>query len=764
MPGARPLLRTLAGVGLLALCVPAATFGDVKREEVERAIREGVRFLKSGQRADGSFPGIDSETAPTGSTSLITLALLTAGEPPDSPAISKALNYLRNFDAEQLDSTYSVSLQTMVFAAAKPKDDIVRIQANVAWLTEAQIKAGDRNPWPGSWSYKRAKTRHGDNSNTQYALLALNAAAEAGVRVDPEVWSRARKYWEQYQLADGSWTYTAALGNPTGSMTCAGIAGMIITGTKRFRSTEQLVGENGIENCGEGGADARLQRSINWMARNFQVGSNIGMGQQWKYYYLYGLERAGRLSGIRYFGRHDWYLEGAEELVHQQDKLQGFWRGSNKPEDEPLLATAFAVLFLAKGRSPVLVNKVRHGPGEDWNNDLDDIRNLCDLVSRDWGSLLTWQVVDPASASVEDLLQAPIAYFNGHQVPVFSAQAKRVLREYVDQGGLILAEACCGRAEFDQGFRALMRELFPEEEYQLHPLGDEHAVWRSHFTLSPDDHPLWGIERGCRTVVVYSPGDLSCYWNQLENAPDHPRVIRSQRLGLNIIDYFTGREMPADKLSTPEVKNLELESPKRGALRIAKLKHAGEWNIAPLAIANLSATLRDKLGFDVVVNQKELFPNDPNLVHFPLLYLHGRAGMTLADEDRRALKRHLDPGGGTLFADAACGSPAFDVAFRKLMSELYPDNPLIPIPRDDEIYTKQIAFDLADVRYTKAAGGARDLPVLEGIRINGRWAVIYSKLDIGCALERHQAGDCKGYDYESAMRIACNVVIYSTLP
>ena len=26
--------------------------------------------------------------------------------------------------------------------------------------------------------------------------------------------------------------------------------------------------------------------------------------------------RAGRLSGQRYFGRHDWYVEGAEELVH----------------------------------------------------------------------------------------------------------------------------------------------------------------------------------------------------------------------------------------------------------------------------------------------------------------------------------------------------------------------------------------------------------------------------------------------------------------
>ena len=32
------------------------------------------------------------------------------------------------------------------------------------------------------------------------------------------------------------------------------------------------------------------------------------------------------------------------------------------------------------------------------------------------------------------------------------------------------------------------------------------------------------------------------------------------------------------------------------------------------------------------------------------------------------------------------------------------------------------------------------------------------------ALERHQGLDCKGYTYESAMRIASNIVVYATLP
>jgi hypothetical protein len=422
-------------------------------------------------------------------------------------------------------------------------------------------------------------------------------------------------------------------------------------------------------------------------------------------------------------------------------------------------------LFLAKGRAPVLINKLRHGPGNDWNNDHDDIRNLVGLVSRDWKNLLTWQVVDPNIAAVEDLMQAPIVYFNGHEVPELSEAGEKVLRDYVEQGGFIFAEACCGRNGFDTGFRALMAKLFPAEEQRLHALAEDHAVWRARNLLIPDIHPLLGIEYGCRTVVIYSPADLSCYWNQAENAPNNPAVLKAIKVGQNVVDYATGREMPADKLSVREVKVFGQETPKRGALRIAKLRHAGDWNVAPLAVPNLMDTLRKPpLNFDVVLTHKELFARDPNLVNYPLIYLHGRAAFSFSPEEMAALRRHLEPGGGVLFADAACGSSAFDAAFRKFAAELLPDTPLTPVPRDDELYTTKVAFDLSDMQYSKAAGGGRSFPQLEGVKLGGHWAIIYSKYDLGCALERHQGLDCKGYSYESALKIAANIVTYATLP
>lgn len=763
--GFRAAIAAFAGYAAVAVS-PAG--GAVTHEEVERAIREGVRYLKKEQLPEtGGWREYDQRFR-TGSTSLVTLALLTAGEPVDSPTIQNALGYLRRFSPDQLEQTYTVALQTMVYAAAEPETDKLRIAANAAWLERAQIKPNDPSPWPGSWGYGLAKIGRGDNSNSQYALLGLHAASEAGVNVKPEVWNLARAYWEGAQRPDGGWGYHHRGGDQTStsSMTVAGIASLAITGTRRYQGAEEIRGAT-IHNCGKGGVNIHLQRGVAWLAGRFQVGQNFPQGQNWRLYYLYGLERAGRLAGVRFFGDHDWYREGAEALVHEQDKLSGSWRAA-AGESNPLISTSFALLFLAKGRAPVLINKLRHGPRGDWDNDPDDVRNLVNLVSQDWKHLLTWQEVEPGSATVEDMLQAPIAFFNGHQAPEFSDVAVRNIRDYVDQGGFLVADACCGREEFDAGFKELMKRVFPEPEYRLKPLSSDHPVWRAKHLIAPDSYPLWGVEHGCRTVVIYSPKDLSCYWNQIDRSERDRRnehISKAAMVGQNIVDYATGRELPADKLVVREVHSFKDDAPRRGSLRIAKLKHSGDWNIAPLAVPNLMEVLRKPpFGFDVAVSQKDLAPGDPNLVYYPLIYFHGRAAASFTPEDMEALRKHLDPGGGTIFADAACGSPGFDAAFRRFAAELFPDKPLVPIPKDDELFTTQVGLDLKDCQYTKAAGGGVDYPQLEGVKINGHWSIIYSKYDIGCALERHSGLDCKGYTHESALRIAANIVIYSTLP
>ena len=265
---------------------------------------------------------------------------------------------------------------------------------------------------------------------------------------------------------------------------------------------------------------------------------------------LYAMERAGRLSGQRLFAKHDWFREGARVLVNDQDPALGSWQGAGPVEGhDPLITTSFALQFLAKGRAPVLVHKLRHGPGEDWNNDPADLHNLVVSISREWKHLLTWQVAEP-DTPVADLQRAPVLFVNGHKAPVLTEVTKKNLRLYLKRGGFILAEACCGKSEFDAGFRALIKELFPDPKNELHPLAADHAIWNSGQPADPKVHPLWGLDHGGRTAVVYSPTDLSCSWNLAGSRSDHPAVLEALCVGHNIVNYATGGKLPAYKLST----------------------------------------------------------------------------------------------------------------------------------------------------------------------------------------------------------------------
>ncbi|WP_435015829.1 DUF4159 domain-containing protein [Tundrisphaera sp. TA3] len=204
--------------------------------------------------------------------------------------------------------------------------------------------------------------------------------------------------------------------------------------------------------------------------------------------------------------------------------------------------------------------------------------------------------------------------------------------------------------------------------------------------------------------------------------------------------------------------------PRRWVARVACLRHAGPGNDQPRPLADAELFLRDLSRVGIILDQKELALTDPELVRYPLAYLRGREAFALSEAERTALRRHLSPGGGTLFADAAGGSPAFDASFRRLVAAMFPDAPLVPIPPDDPIFRGESGYHIADVRRTEAAGGKSSPPRLEGIKVGDRWAVIYSDLDIGDSLQRRDSPDRRGYAREDAAKLFANAVVHATSP
>lgn len=728
-------LATAAACLLVFGAIPAS---GQQPQDVNRSIQRGVDFLKSRQRRDGSWPEFANYTG--GTTALAALALLSCDVPPDDPRIALALALLRKVEPRQ---TYVVALQTMVFAEATPKADAPLIRRNVRWLMGSSTA--------GRWSYGSMGLGIADNSNTQFALLGLWSAAEAGFEIPDRFWEVCRNHWINAQSDIGSWDYSGR--GARGSMTTAGVASLVIT-SRQLKSVKQGVYKGQACRCSGPSQNRPLELGIGWLARNFSAFRHPAGDAHWHYYYLYGLERAGRLTGRRFFGEHDWYREGVRFLLGQQ-QLSGSWTGG----DDEIVNTSFALLFLSKGRIPILVNKLQHGLADDWNNAPNDVHNLTRFMAKQWNVKLNWQVVDSRAAGVADLLQAPILQLSGHAPPQFTERDKKLIRDFVQQGGILLADANCGIQDFDRGFRLFCQEVFPEPGQEMRRLDPGHGVWTSLFDLRSlaETWPLFGVDLGCRTALFYSPEDLSCRWEH----QDEPNSVPAFQIGANVIAYATGPEMLQDKLAEPKIyKDVPEDKIQRGYLQLAKIKHNGDWNPAPRAIRNLMTSVRDVAKINVIVQQREIDLTDPNLSNYPLAYMHGRTGFVFAAKEKQLLSAYLQTG-GVLFADACCGSERFDESFRSLVQDVLPQQKLEPIPIDHELCSDRIGYDIGKVRYSKALGGRDAPPVLEGVQINGRYAVIYSKYDLGCALERQQSTDCKGYEHDSALRMASNIVLYA---
>jgi hypothetical protein len=761
----------LLAVACAVLAFPAISRADISSEQVRNSIDRAVAYLKRQQGASGMWA--DHPAFVGGITALCTLALLNAGVEAQDETMQKSLAYLRTLQPTQ---TYVVSLQTMIFCAAEPKKDLLLVRRNVKWLERGQIGSGDSK---GAWSYPLG---NGDESNSQFALLALYEAERVGVKVSDKTWRLALQYWQNQQNPDGSWGYLKRPGS--GSMTCAGITSMIIASGQLNHGDAEVVGGQ-VNCCGNQQTNDAVENGLRWLERNFSVHGNPSAqgtrsGQGNLLYYLYGVERTGRMTARRFIGQHDWYREGADMLVRTQDNLSGFWKGTGLAETNPNIGTGLALLFLAKGRRPVLVAKLKHGPDDDWNHHRGDLANLTSYVEKKWERDLSWQVIDPAAASVEDLLQAPVLFISGRQAPQFTAEQKRRLRDYVDRGGFIFAEACCSGTEFEKGFRKLMEEVFGEQEYKLRLLPPEHPIWHAEETVDPQYvRPLWGIDIGCRTSVVFCPENLSCYWElarpgRKEQLPEkvEAEVAAVCAIGANVMAYATNREL---KYKFEHFATATADSPQddfdRGKLYVARLLHPGGCNAAPGALPNLLRLAGEKLQLRVGTQPRELSMTDPKLFHYHLVFMHGRHAFRLTPQERKQLRTYLERG-GMLFADAICSSREFTEAFRREMAAIFPDQRLQRIARGDPIFTTQFGGeDLSIVARREPRRGAAAEPLksqiregdpsLEAVKLGDRYAVILSPFDISCALENHESLECEGYTRKDAARISLNVLLYS---
>ncbi|MBV8879076.1 MAG: hypothetical protein JO332_03835, partial [Planctomycetaceae bacterium] len=171
---------------------------------------------------------------------------------------------------------------------------------------------------------------------TQFAVLGLRAAQNAGVPAPPATWVKSLNHWTADQNKDGSWPYRKDKNNPnaggTRSMTAAGLyCSLIAKATLKRKAPETLVAED------------PFKRGLESFKKNvplYDFGRARHPGHVHSPYYdLYSLERAMMISKTEKIGDRDWYRDGAAFILANQGP-EGEWIDTTD--------TCFALLFLKR--------------------------------------------------------------------------------------------------------------------------------------------------------------------------------------------------------------------------------------------------------------------------------------------------------------------------------------------------------------------------------------------------------------------------------
>ncbi|WP_404310592.1 DUF4159 domain-containing protein [Neorhodopirellula lusitana] len=784
-------------------CSPARA--EIDALTVQRSIDRGIEYLRKTQKPQGGWNEYGGQSC--GLSALCTLAWVNAGVSRQDPNLIQALDYLRGFEPKQ---TYSVALQTLVFCQVGQPEDFPRIRRNVAWLSTQQKAAGER--FAGAWTYGNGRG-NGDPSNAQFAVLALGAAADLGIEVDPAIFQLASDYWKGIQLRRGGWSYGGP--TPSGSMTCAGIASTLIcNGSLRDRNNQ----DQQLNCCGNSDSDDTVQRGLDFLSTVFTVRANPGGELLSYFYYLYAVERVGRLSGRRLIGDRDWYREGAERLVSLQDDFQGFWQGGGPVETNRDIATSFALLFLAKGKRQVVIGRLDHpstrdatvaargqvraqqvGESAGSQPHAGSLQTLVHHVEKDWLRELTWQNISAEQATTNDLLQTPVLVIASRNRLDFDAALIKRLGDYLDQGGTILFDALAGDGcgddrAFRQSVTQLCQQWYPQS--RLEPLPATHPVWFAEKYVDPkvvlsengQEFSIEGVQSCCRTPIFYSPQSLMCRWSYggplLRNL-DLPDAIAGQvkagiTVGENILAYATGRELK-DKLDASRGINAAVAPvPTRGAIPIAMASlGAGERQVSR-ALLNAAAIIREKLAIEVISIDEPIALTDESLSRVGVLYLTGQTAFTLDATARRALQNFIDRE-GMIFASPICGDEAFAASIQKELQSLTGGDSWEPLPSDHSAFSPQFGgYDITRVKIRtpqqkRQLGGPAataqaqtpiaiqqraDSPVIQVIQSDRSSNVFYSPLDLSCALESQNSIQCPGYPTDDAAKILAGMILY----
>jgi hypothetical protein len=720
----------------------AESAGSLTDEKIGAAITRGIDYLL--QRFDPHTHLLDGaedrQGIAIGEDILCVSALMQCQQATNDPRLNPhdatmkgLIDAMKGIDLNNYSyETYARGLRATALALYNRPEDRGILGADATVLVRGSHNGGYtyRPGRPVNARMPNFMDQNWDNSNSQYGLLGVWSAAEVAFEVPEAYWVQVQNHWTTCQNSNGTWSYHTGMGEGTHSMTCAGLASLFVT-------HDYLDAPKFGVAVGRDPFTPPLSRGLNWLeAGENSIDLNRGG------YDLYGLERVGLASGFKFFGDHEWYRElAARSLLDQRNAGWG-----------NVVEAAYHLLFLSRGRHPILMNKVRFDGY--WANRPRDVANLARFVGYQLERPLNWQVV-PISRDWTDWMDSPILYLSSHKAISISEADYDKIRSFVNNGGLLFMQADGGSEDFSRFAHDAAHKLFPQYEMTLLPANS--PLCGTVFKIKPDGN-LYMVTNGSRILMLFANEDLSKSW-QLRDNKNKPYPFQ---FGTNLFIYATGmRDLRNHLVSTyiPPVSDTP-----RVTYRIARLSYPGNWDPEPGAWERFSRWFHVNTGYGLEVVNTPI--KDLKLETAPIAQLTGTARYDLTAQEADAIKNYVEAG-GVLLVDLCGGSGPFD---KSLQSSLYyksfnstpshvlsPNHPLLSAKADG---MSDLSKPVLRLYATEVLGRSNGLGLPEEITA-GKGHVILTSLDLTTGLLGTTTWGILGYDPNYAQSLVKNTILWT---
>jgi hypothetical protein len=189
-------------------------------------------------------------------------------------------------------------------------------------------------------------------------------------------------------------------------------------------------------------------------------------------------------------------------------------------------------------------------------------------------------------------------------------------------------------------------------------------------------------------------------------------------------------------------------------IALVKYSGGGDWYANPTSLPNLIKYCNANINTKIKTKPATVEPGSPDLFSYPFVHMTGHGNVVFSDTDVSNLRNYMTSG-GFLHIDDNFG---MDQYIRKEIKKIFPNNDLVEIPANHQIFQKPYLFSSGLPKIHEHDGKR---PQAFGIFMDNRLVLLYTfECDLGDGWEDPEVHNDPIGVREKALKMGANIINY----